>query len=160
MSKADLNDGVYAEMNTTKGTILLQLEFEKTPFTVANFVGLAEGTKTWVEEGTGRLRNEPYYDGQIVIRIADIPSAIVQTGSQNETNSGGGPGYTFRDEFHPSLRHDGFGMLSFEQLIATISSCTYHTTTRFHKNTMWIPYRKIQIFKNTTFLVYLHSKCF
>ncbi len=107
-----LPDGLYAVWETNHGNMTGELFYVEAPMTVANFVGLAEGTKTWVEEGTGRLRNEPYYDGQVVIRIADIPSTIVQTGSQNETNSGGGPGYTFRDEFHPSLRHDGFGMLS------------------------------------------------
>ena len=74
--------------------------------------GLAEGTHAWIEEDTGWHRREPFFDGTVVNRIADIPERIIQTGSRNGTNSGGGPGYTFMDEFHPSLSHEKAGILS------------------------------------------------
>ena len=58
-NKLNLEDGMYAKMNTTKGDILIQLEYEKTPLTVANFVGLAEGTMKNNKKEDGI----PFYDG-------------------------------------------------------------------------------------------------
>ena len=111
MSKADLNDGVYAEMNTTKGTILLQLEFEKTPITVASFAGLAEGTRPYSKDGGEPEESEgqPYYDGLIFHRV--IPNFMIQGGCPMGAGMGG-PGYQFEDEFDDSLQHDGPGILS------------------------------------------------
>ena len=109
---AQLADGLYAVFHTDFGSFTARLDYVEAPVTVGNFVGLVEGTQSWIEEATGIPRNDPYYDGIIVNRIADIPERIIQTGSQNGTNSGGGPGYTFRDEFHPNLRHDEAGILS------------------------------------------------
>src|ERR1700686_4588504 len=62
--KKKLPDGVYAAMETSKGKILLQLEYEKTPLTVANFVGLAEGTKNYSKGGEpSKTQDKPFYDG-------------------------------------------------------------------------------------------------
>jgi cyclophilin family peptidyl-prolyl cis-trans isomerase len=111
MSSEDLHDGLYAEMNTNKGTILLQLEFEKTPVTVGNFVGLAEGTRPYSKDG-GKPEDpdgQPYYDGLIFHRV--IPNFMIQGGCPMGAGMGG-PGYKFEDEFDDSLQHDDPGILS------------------------------------------------
>lgn len=100
-----LDKGLYAKMHTTMGDILIQLEFEKVPLTVANFVGLAEGKI----ENNFRSKGAPFYDGLIFHRI--IKDFMVQGGDPTGTGTGD-PGYKFRDEFHPELRHDRPGVLS------------------------------------------------
>lgn len=91
------------------GTIEIQLYEHRAPNTVANFVGLATGKRTWTDPETQEQRNDPYYDGVIFHRV--IPGFMVQTGDRTGTGRGG-PGYRFPDEFHPELRHDGAGTLS------------------------------------------------
>ena len=111
VSAAELGDGVFAEIETNKGKIVVQLEFEKTPLTVANFVGLAEGTKNYSKDGSApKAQNgAPFYDGITFHRV--IKGFMIQGG--DPTGSGrGGPGYRFKDEFHPSLTHKGPGILS------------------------------------------------
>ena len=99
-------DGLVAKMDTNRGTIMLDLHFELAPVTVANFVSLAEGTNTLVNE---EYRGKKYYDGLLFHRV--VPDFVIQGGDPT-ASGGGGPGYNFGDEFHESLIHDGPGILS------------------------------------------------
>ncbi len=104
-----LEDGLYARLETSMGVMILRLEYQKAPETVGNFVGLVEGTKTWTDPKTRQRVERPFYDGLAFHRIID--GFMVQGGCPLG-NGTGGPGYQFKDEFHPSLRHDGAGVLS------------------------------------------------
>ncbi len=97
--------GIFADIKTTKGLISIQLEMEKTPLTVCNFVGLAEGkiSNMSKEEGV------PYYDGIKFHRV--IADFMIQGGDPTGTGRGG-PGYRFADEIDSSLKHDRAGTLS------------------------------------------------
>lgn len=110
-AETKLADGVYAEFDTSKGKIIVQLEYEKTPLTVANFVGLAEGTKDYSKDqgGPPKAQGKPFYDGLTFHRV--IPDFMIQGGCPQGTGRGG-PGYQFRDEIDPSLKHKGPGILS------------------------------------------------
>jgi cyclophilin family peptidyl-prolyl cis-trans isomerase len=98
-------DGLYAEINTTKGIILLKLEFEKAPLTVANFVGLAEGTI----KNAAKPEGTPYFDGLTFHRV--VPNFVIQ-GGDPMGNGMGGPGYSFRNEVTSELKHNRPGTLA------------------------------------------------
>ena len=100
---------LYATLKTSMGDIVIQLFDDKAPKTVANFVGLAGGTKEWTDTKTGEKVKKPLYSGTIFHRV--IPGFMIQGG--DPLGSGmGGPGYRFEDEFHPDLRHNKAGILS------------------------------------------------
>lgn len=101
-----LDDGIYAKFITTKGVMIAKLTYKKTPVTVANFISLAEGSNTLVKE---KYKGKPYFNNTIFHRVID--NSIVQAGTPN-TKSSGNPGYKFKDEFHPDLKHDKAGVLS------------------------------------------------
>ncbi len=92
---------LYATLRTTQGDVEILLFENQAPKTVANFVGLATGTREWTDPRTGEKRTTPLYDGTIFHRV--IPDFMIQGG--DPLGSGrGGPGYKFADEFHPELR--------------------------------------------------------
>lgn len=98
----ELPAGLYAEIETPRGTMVARLFFEQVPMTVVNFVGLAEGE-------LGPKRGVPYYDGLTFHRV--VPGFVVQGGDPLGTGEGG-PGYTLPDELDPTLSHDAEGILS------------------------------------------------
>lgn len=100
-----MENGLYAKINTNKGSITIQLEFEKTPGTVGNFVALAQGTL----ENSAKPQGQPYYNGLKFHRV--IPDFMIQGGCPLGTGTGN-PGYQFDDEIHPDLKHDSPGILS------------------------------------------------
>ena len=104
---SELGDGIFADIQTTQGDIIVQLEYEKTPFTVANFITLAEGTSPFVSDS---LKGKPYYDGIIFHRV--IKDFMIQTTGDPTGTGRGNPGYKFMDEFNDSLKHDKKGILS------------------------------------------------
>jgi peptidyl-prolyl cis-trans isomerase A (cyclophilin A) len=101
--------GTYAILETSQGSIVCRLFEKEAPNTVANFIGLAEGTKEFTEPRTGQKTKRPFFDGLTFHRV--IPDFMIQGGCPLG-NGTGGPGYRFADEFHASLRHDRPGKLS------------------------------------------------
>src|SRR3954467_9566782 len=101
--------GTYAVLETSEGDIVCRLFEKEAPNTVANFVGLAEGTKEFTDPRSGKKTKAPFYDGLAFHRV--IPKFMIQGGCPLGTGTGG-PGYKFPDEFHPSLKHSEGGKLS------------------------------------------------
>lgn len=104
-----LPPGVYAVMETSQGKITLELFEKEAPKTVANFIGLAEGTKEWTDPKTRQKVKRPLYDGVIFHRV--IPGFMIQ-GGDPLGNGTGGPGYQFEDEFSANLKFDRPGRLA------------------------------------------------
>ncbi len=98
-----------ATFDTSEGTFKVKLFDDKAPNTVANFVGLAEGTKEWTDPKTNQKVTRRFYDGLIFHRVID--GFMIQGGCPMG-NGMGGPGYKFADEFGPGLRHDRPALLS------------------------------------------------
>jgi peptidyl-prolyl cis-trans isomerase A (cyclophilin A) len=101
--------GTYAVFETSQGNIVARLFDKEAPETVANFIGLAEGTKEFSNEATGKKEKRNFYDGLIFHRV--IPDFMIQGGCPRGDGRGG-PGYQFKDEFHPTLKHSAPGKLS------------------------------------------------
>tara|TARA_B100001109_G_scaffold197060_1_gene163634 strand:- start:3821 stop:4906 length:1086 start_codon:yes stop_codon:yes gene_type:complete len=128
-SQSDLNNGLYAEINTNKGDILVSLTFQETPVTVANFVSLVEGKNKNV---SSEYKKKRYYDGLKFHRV--IENFMIQGGDPLGTGQGG-PGYKFKDEFNESLKHDGPGVLSMANAGPNTNGSQFFIT---HKETPWL----------------------
>jgi peptidyl-prolyl cis-trans isomerase A (cyclophilin A) len=100
---------LHAHFTTSEGAFTARLFDAEVPNTVANFVGLAEGTKEWTDPRTHAKAKRPYYNGTVFHRI--IAGFMIQGGDPLGQGTGG-PGYKFADEFSPKLRHSKAGILS------------------------------------------------
>ena len=127
--KINLNEGIFANFETSKGKILVQLEYKKAPVTVANFITLIDGTNTAVGE---KFKGKRFYDGLKFHRV--IKDFMIQ-GGDPEGNGSGGPGYAFKDEFDPTLVHDAGGILSMANSGPKTNGSQFFIT---HKETPWL----------------------
>ncbi|MBW8867951.1 MAG: peptidylprolyl isomerase [Acidobacteria bacterium] len=100
---------LYAHFTTSEGNFTARLFDEETPKTVANFTGLADGSKEWTDPRSGQKVKKPYFNGTIFHRV--IEGFMIQGGDPLGQGTGG-PGFTFADEFNPTLRHSKPGILS------------------------------------------------
>ena len=125
---SELDSGLYAEIKSNKGDILLKLEYDKTPVTVANFVSLAEGNNDYVSK---EFKNKKFYNGITFHRV--ISDFMIQTGDPTKTGSGG-PGYRFNDEI-TDLTHYKPGILSMANAGVNTNGSQFFIT---HKATPWL----------------------
>lgn len=125
-------DGLYAGFVTTEGTFWCQLEFQKVPRTVGNFVSLAEGTRDWIDFPTSKIVRRPFFDGLTFHRVID--KFMIQGGSPNGQGTDG-PGYQFADEFHADLKHVRDGVLSMANSGLNSNGSQFFVTVT---NTPWL----------------------
>ena len=123
-----MTEGLYAKFNTSKGKILVNLEFEKTPGTVGNFVALAEGNL----ENAVKPQGTPYYNELKFHRV--IADFMIQGGCPQGTGTGN-PGYSFDDEFHTDLKHNKPGILSMANSGPATNGSQFFIT---HVETPWL----------------------
>ncbi|MFM8596487.1 MAG: peptidylprolyl isomerase [Flavobacteriales bacterium] len=123
-----LADGIYVKFTTNKGEILCQLEYQKVPMTVANFVGLTEGNL----KVNDKVIDKPFFDGLLFHRV--IADFMIQ-GGDPLGNGSGDPGYKFYDEIDPTLKHIGPGILSMANSGPNTNGSQFFIT---HKETPWL----------------------
>lgn len=122
-------EGIFATISTNKGNIVVQLEYQKTPVTVANFIALAEGKNTFVTDE--KLKAKPFYDGLKFHRV--IKDFMIQGGDPSG-NGSGGPGYAFKDEF-TDLKFEKGGVLAMANSGPATNGSQFFIT---HKDTPWL----------------------
>jgi peptidyl-prolyl cis-trans isomerase A (cyclophilin A) len=105
---APTTNGLYAAFNTSMGTFYCQLRYDLTPRTVANFITLADGSKSWLDYSHARLVQQPFYNGLTFHRV--IAGFVIQAGSPNGMGTDD-PGYAFNNEIAPSLNNNSAGVL-------------------------------------------------
>lgn len=130
VKKPTVIEGIFATIATNKGDILLELEYKKTPVTVANFIALAEGKNTFVTNV--KQKGKPFYDGLKFHRV--IKDFMIQAGDHIAAGNGD-PGYTFKDEIDPTLKHDKAGILSMANSGPATNGTQFFIT---HKETPWL----------------------
>ncbi len=123
-------DGIFAEFETVKGKIVVRLEYQKAPITVANFVSLAEGKNNFITDE--KLKGKPYYDGLKFHRV--IKDFMIQ-GGDPAGNGSGGAGYSFKDEIVPEFVFDKAGILAMANSGPATNSSQFFIT---HKETPWL----------------------
>ena len=132
-----LADGIYAKITTNLGVMLARLEYEKVPLIVANFVGLAEGTKFYSKDPQVLpvdSEGKPYFDGLVFHRV--IKDFMIQGGCPLG-NGTGNPGYWLPDQFHPDLKHSGPGILSMANSGENTNGSQFFIT---HTATPWLDF--------------------
>lgn len=128
-ASASADQGIFAEIETSKGKIIVQLDYQKTPITVANFISLAEGTNTFVTDE--KLKGKHFYDGLKFHRV--IADFMIQ-GGDPAGNGSGGPGYAFKDEF-TDAKFDKAGILAMANSGPKTNGSQFFIT---HKDTDWL----------------------
>lgn len=129
---AGLAPGLYALFETSMGDFVCQLFEKEAPETVSNFIGLALGTKEWIEPQTGRPTKKRLYNGLTFHRV--IPGFMIQGGDPKGDGTGG-PGFEFRDEISPSLRFDRAGRLAMANRGPNTNGSQFFITLR---DTPWL----------------------
>ena len=143
-----MEDGIYARITTSHGTMLAKLEYEKVPLIVANFIGLAEGTKFYSKDQQAFPADpdgKSYFDGLIFHRV--IKDFMIQGGCPLG-NGTGNPGYWLPDEFHPDLKHDGPGVLSMANSGEHTNGSQFFIT---HAATPWLDFTDIRAGNHSVF---------
>jgi len=118
---------MFAFFETTHGNFKVKLFADRTPNTVANFTGLADGSKDFIDPKTGEKTKRPFYDGLVFHRV--IKDFMIQGGCPTGTGTGG-PGYRFADEINPAFnKHDKPGMLSMANAGPNTNGSQFFITT-------------------------------
>ena len=99
---------LIARCETSKGVVLVSLEFEKAPLTVANFMTLAEGTRAWIDPSDGSIQSKPYYNGTLIHRTSNSADFKFAQGGSRLGDGTDSPGFSIKDEFDPTLAHDPY----------------------------------------------------